>query len=226
MDPAAPRRVVYTVLVGGYETLLDQHVAGRYDTDLIAFTDNPDAVSNTWQIRLIEPEFPLDGNRSSRRPKILTHDYLADYDESLYVDNTVLLTVDPAVIFDRLLPAEASMALFRHSFRADLGAEFETVVKTRRESAWVCDEQREHYSTLDPAVLRQVPYWGGFLLRRHNRPEVRDANDVVVGTRVALLPPRSTLTAVRDEGARPGRGGARPRQPPVGVPRVAADDQA
>jgi hypothetical protein len=174
-DKSVSRRVVYTVLVGGYETLLDQHVAGRYDTDLIAFTDDPDAVSSTWQIKLIEPEFPLDGNRSSRRPKILTHDYLADYDESLYVDNTVLLTVDPAMIFDRLLPPDAAMALFRHSFRSDLLAEFETVVKTRRESAWVCDEQREHYAALAPAVLQQAPYWGGFLLRRHNRPEVRAA---------------------------------------------------
>ena len=169
------RRVVYTVLVSGYETLLDQHVAGRYDTDLIAFTDNPDVVSSTWQIRLIESQFPLDGNRSSRRPKILAHEYLADYDESLYIDNTVLLTVDPAQIFDRLLPPDAAMALFQHSFRSDLLAEFETVVKTRRESAWICDEQREHYAALAPAVLHQVPYWGGFLLRRHNRPAVRAA---------------------------------------------------
>src|SRR5436190_13933362 len=86
------RRVVYTVLMGGYEPLLEQHVAARFDTDLVCFTDDPALASPTWQIRLVEPSLPSDSGRSSRRPKILAHEYLPDYDESIYVDNSVLLT--------------------------------------------------------------------------------------------------------------------------------------
>src|SRR5205823_4573179 len=49
------RRVVYTVLMGRYEPLLEQHVASHFDTDLVCFTDDGDASSATWEIRHVEP---------------------------------------------------------------------------------------------------------------------------------------------------------------------------
>lgn len=175
----ASRRVVYTALTGSYETLLDQPVAALYnDVDLICFTDDPGLTSKTWQVRPIEISFPLDSNRSSRRPKILAHEYLADYDESLYIDNAVLLTVAPDVLFDEWLPAHAPMALLRHSFRATLRAEFDAVVAEGRDAAWICDEQREHYARGHPDTMAGPALWGGLLLRRHNDPAVHSAMSI------------------------------------------------
>jgi hypothetical protein len=163
------------VLVGGYETLLEQHVAGRHDTDLVCFTDDPDARSDTWQIRHLPTRFPLDQNRSSRRPKLLAHEYLAEYDESLYIDNSTLLLVDPGAIFDALLPADESMAVLRHSFRPTLRDEFAAVIEQRRDAAWICEEQLAHYEQIAPGLLERPPLWGGLLLRRHHVPQVREA---------------------------------------------------
>jgi hypothetical protein len=165
---------VYTVLVGGYETLLEQHFAAAADTDLVCFTDDPTLTSTSWQIRRLTPRFPLDPNRSSRRPKILAHDYLADYDESLYIDNNVLLLVDPDAVFDALLGDEP-MAVLRHSFRGTLAGEFAAVVDQGKDAAWLCEEQRTHYERTHPELLSGPPYWGGLLLRRHHDPAVRGA---------------------------------------------------
>jgi hypothetical protein len=95
------RRCIYAVLVGGYEALLEQPVAAVSGIDLLCFTDDVTQTSETWQIRPYRPVLEADLPRSSRRPKILAHEYLQDYDVSLYIDNSVLLTSDPAQTFDR-----------------------------------------------------------------------------------------------------------------------------
>lgn len=166
------------MLMGGYETLLEQHIAGDSGTDLVCFTDEPAATSKTWQIRHVPPAFPLDSNRSSRRPKILSHLYLDDYDESLYIDNSTLLLVEPDALFDALLPTDVSMAVLRHSFRQRLREEFTAVVDQRRDAAWQCEEQLAHYERTHPELLDRRPLWGGLLLRRHHEPAVRGAMQI------------------------------------------------
>ena len=161
--------------MGRYEPLLEQHVASHFDTDLVCFTDDGDASSATWEIRHVEPWLPSDPARSSRRPKILAHEYLAEYDESIYIDNSVLLTADPERIFEELLPAGCGMAVLAHSFRGALREEFEAVTAYRRDAPWVCGEQLTHYEADDAAALEQQTLWGGLLVRRHNHPAVRRA---------------------------------------------------
>jgi hypothetical protein len=164
--------------MGGYETLLEQHIAGDRGTDLVCFTDEPTATSRTWQIRHVPPAFPLDSNRSSRRPKMLPHLYLDGYDESLYIDNSTLLLVEPDALFDALLPTDASMAVLRHSFRDRLREEFTAVVDQRKDAAWQCEEQLSHYERTHPELLDRPPLWGGLLLRRHHEPAVQGAMQI------------------------------------------------
>lgn len=168
------RRVVYTCLYGGYERLRDQPVSGESSIEFVCFTDDPDATSDTWQIRHAPPPFPADQNRSSRRPKILAHEYLADFDESLYIDNSVLLTAAPERIFAEWLPEGVPMALLAHSFRGPVREEFEAVVASGLDADWLCDEQLEHYEKHVPSALAAVTTWNGILLRRHHDLLVRE----------------------------------------------------
>ena len=170
-----PRRVVYTVLMGGYESLVEQPLGGVQGTDLICFTDSVHLTSGTWHVRRVEPVFPADPNRSSRRPKILAHEYLADYDESLYIDNTVLLTAPADVVFDQLLSATSPMALVRHSERASLREEFAKVVENGLDAEWIVTEQLADYERTASQVLDGPTLWGGILARRHNEPSIRNA---------------------------------------------------
>ena len=173
-----PRRVVYTVLMGGYESLLEQPQAGAQGTDLICFTDDPGTTSETWQLRHVKPVLPADSNRSSRRPKILAHEYLAHYDESLYIDNAVLLTAPADVVFDHMLTSTAPMAVARHSFRGSLREEFEAVVEDGVDAGWVVAEQLGHYERTASHVLAGPTLWGGMLARRHNESAVRNAMQI------------------------------------------------
>ena len=172
------RRCVYTVLTGGYEPLLEQHIARQHDTDLICFTDRDLPAGSGWEARPLELVLPADPSRSSRRPKLLPHQHLADYDASLYIDNSVLLTADPAAMFDAYLPSGVGMAAFAHSWRKTLRDEFAEVVTVGKEASWVCAEQLAHYEATDPQVLAQRPIAGGFLFRRHGDPVVQEAMEL------------------------------------------------
>jgi hypothetical protein len=166
----APKRAVYTALIGGYEDLIEQPTALASDVDFICFTDDPNATSTSWQLRLIKPILPLDMVRSQRDLKIRGHESLSIYDELLYIDNAVVLRQDPSDILERWL-ADGDFALTPHSFREQVFDEFEEVAALKYDDPGRISEQLQHYAELYPDVLSQRPFWNGMFARR-NKPEV------------------------------------------------------
>ncbi|MDO7881125.1 glycosyltransferase domain-containing protein [Salinibacterium soli] len=165
----APKRVVYTAVVGGYEQLNDQPVAKESGTDFVCFTDDPDLRSDTWQLRVIEPRFPLDPIRSARFLKCRGTELLSDYDESLWIDNSVRLKRDPSRLFDDWL-SDADLAVPRHSLRGSVIAEFEAVATLGYDDSARVYEQLIHYTQLNERVLHDVPFWTALIARRHAAP--------------------------------------------------------
>ncbi len=165
------RRCVYTALTGGYESLNEQPVAKASGLPFICFTDNPDIVSETWQIRPLNPIFPADAIRSQREYKLLPHKFLPEFDASLYIDNSVLLTVPPEQVFEKI-PYPSGISLPAHSFRASVEDEFLEVAKDRLDDPARIAEQLDHYRANWPDVLAQKPFWNGILLRDHHNPVV------------------------------------------------------
>jgi hypothetical protein len=74
-------------------------------------------------MRPVEPLFPLDPIRSQRAIKIRPHEYLPDFERSLYVDNSVLLKAEPERILERC-GGTSVFWLPKHSFRETVLAEF------------------------------------------------------------------------------------------------------
>lgn len=167
-----PRMCLYTVLIGGYEDLLEQPVAADSALPFICFTDDPSLVSESWQIRQVDRTLPADPRRSSRLIKILPHRHLSEFDVSLYIDNSVLLTRPPEEVLSRLLPNDARMGLIAHSMRPTVRAEFDQVRAIRYDSAQRLSEQWDHYATIDPALLDERLLWTGMLARTHHDPQV------------------------------------------------------
>jgi hypothetical protein len=159
---------VYTVLLGGYEALNEQPIAADSGIPFICFTDNSDLRSDSWQIRHIEPVLACDLVRSQRWPKLRPHALLGEFDASIYIDNTVILTKPPAEIWAALVPDDASLALLRHSHRDTVAGEFSVVRAQGLDEPGRIDEQLEHYMTTAPEVLATPPHWGAILLRRHD----------------------------------------------------------
>ena len=169
------RFCVYTSLFGEYEELNEQSVANESGVDFVCFTDNPDLTSETWKIINKKPLLPFDPARSSRVVKICPHRFLSEYDVSLYIDNSVKLKVKPEVIFEELYTATHDMILFQHSFRETVLDEYDEVLRVDYDKPNVVFEQLNAYSLISRDIFAQKPFWGGFLIRQHNKEKVLQA---------------------------------------------------
>lgn len=164
---SASRRVAYTILLGGYEELLPQPAIRSSGIDTVCFTDNPELSSEDWTVRLITPRYPGDIVRSQREIKTRVGRYLAEYGESLYLDNTVLLKRPPEEILDAWL-ADEDIVLNAHSFRERLIDEFDEVVRLNYDDAVRVHEQLWDYACAAPELLDERPLWTGLMARRHS----------------------------------------------------------
>ncbi len=168
------RRVLFTVVTGKYEVLNELEISDPA-VHGICFTDSPDLVSSTWEVVQFTPSFAGDPIRSQRLIKILGHPRLDAYDEWLYVDNTVRVTVAPSVILDEWLNS-ADLAIPSHSHRASTREEFAVVQGDDLDSYERIEEQLQHYQETFAATLEERPLWTGMIARRPT-PLVREWAD-------------------------------------------------
>jgi hypothetical protein len=171
--PPQPKRlVVYTCLFGRYEPLNEQPIAKSSKVDFVCLTDREDLTSETWEIRKIET-LGLDGARESRRPKLLPELFFPDYEASIYIDNSVVLTVEPERIATELLtPSSTGFVCFRHPDRDCIYEEAEVICQGAVDDEVRVREQMDFYlSKGHPAHAGLIA--GTFLLRRHGSPVPR-----------------------------------------------------
>lgn len=172
MATTPPRRAVYTALIGEYEELNEQPIAGRSDVPFICLTDSPSLRSDTWQVHVVEPLMPSDPIRSARALKLLGHPLVDAVDETLWIDNSVVLRVPPEEILDEWLEG-ADFASPLHSYRSRLIDEFDAVVQAGFDDPARVYEQARHYVDEHPTVLQTEPLWTAILARR-NTPVVSE----------------------------------------------------
>lgn len=164
------RHVVYTVVTGNFGICEDVFPDTSTDFDKICFTDNPDIRSDTWQIIQLESG-GLDPHRESRRPKILPHRYLANYEYSLYIDSSLQFQIPPQAIFALYTTDDhPSLQVFRHP-RNCIYDEAEAVIQLGYDRETRVREQIDFYQEAGFPKQNGL-ITGGFLLRRHNDPEL------------------------------------------------------
>lgn len=162
------KRLIYTALIGDYEQFQGPTLDVNENTDLVCFTDNPNLRSDHWKIKVVTPRFPQDNIRSARYLKIQGPKFNVEYDESLWIDNTVLLKKSPESLFEKYL-TDHDMALPRHSYRTSVAAEFDAVDASGFDDVNRIYEQMLHYIKINPGTLDEKPYWTAILLRKHNQ---------------------------------------------------------
>lgn len=198
------RIVVYTSITGGKDSL--KAPRSEDDVDWILFTDHLDAPMGTaWEGRPACKLF-ADPRRNSRAHKLLAHQYLAEYDYSLWIDGSIRLLASPRDLVDTYLH-DADVALFRHPERDCLYAEATVCADAGHDDAEVLAAQVAAYRRAghpEGAGLNEC----AVILRRHNarvaafddawwseycRHSCRDQVSVnyvlrARGVRIALLP--------------------------------------
>jgi hypothetical protein len=174
-DPASV--CVYTALIGQYEDLNEQPVRARSAMRFICITDDPRLSSDSWEIRLIQPVFPMDPIRSQRDVKLRPHVHLPEFEGSIYIDNSVVLTEPPEALW-ALRPSGTALAQPRHSGRESVMDEFLEVSRLGFDDQTRIFEQLNHYLLNDPEVLEQRPFWSAILLRDHRDARLRRTMDI------------------------------------------------
>src|SRR5688572_9926129 len=92
---------VFTTLIGNYESLRDQSVSAKSSIPFVCLTDDLELRSDTWEIRGVETLFAIDPVRSQRTLKLRPFDHLAEFDCSLYIDNSVSLIEPPEHLIEQ-----------------------------------------------------------------------------------------------------------------------------
>lgn len=178
----APRRIaVYTAIFGKKDDLHDPKVVPP-NCDFICFTDQP-LCSRVWRVQNVAPPVPGDPTRSARKYKILAHEFLPEYDTSVWVDGNVLVRGDVNELVAKYL-REANMAVWDHAQSRDF-----PLRSVAEGKALLVQMAKDGKPQDDPTVIsRQYEayekegfpddgglLWSLVLLRRHNAPDVREA---------------------------------------------------
>ena len=159
---------VYTVIVDEYDELKD-HLVWTPNVDHVLFTNTPGKHGSTESKYIVRPlKRELDATRDSRRPKILPHEYLQDYDVSLYLDATRLIVGD---LWKLLSAAHWHPYSVFGSSRKGVREELDLCVKRNKDVPEIMRTQVYRYFTEGFPQDREVSS-GVILLRRHNNPDV------------------------------------------------------
>jgi hypothetical protein len=165
------RRVVYTCLFGHSE-LFNDFEYERDGIEFICFTDDPELRSDFWKIELL-PRKALDPARAAKKIKSLPHVYLAQYDHSLYIDNTVRLKASPKRLFEEYLaPAKSPLVCFRHHERDCVYDEAKVVLSTGLDTPERVNPQMALYRHLGYPAHNGLAK-STLLLRHHQDPALQ-----------------------------------------------------
>ena len=159
-------RVLYTVLTNAYEQLNELEIEKEENVDYLCYTDSKNLKSNTWQIELFRPKFGNDPIRSQRYLKIAQTPKIKSYQESLYIDNSVILRKPVNKILNDFL-FNSTFTVPLHSFRSTLLDEFKEVSSNKLDDHEKLEEQLQYYEVNYSNILLMKPYWTAIIARKN-----------------------------------------------------------
>jgi len=106
------KNVIYIAIFGSEYYLHDPETK-QDNWDYVCFTDNENFKSDIWDIRIVPKMYG--GARDSKKPKILPHRYLSEYDISIWVDGDVKIIGDVNTLVDAHLDS-TGYAVFNHKY--------------------------------------------------------------------------------------------------------------
>ena len=180
------KKVIYTSIFGS-EYYLHDPIPKMKGWDFLCFTDNPNYKSDFWEVVLIPKIY--DGARDSKKPKILPHEYLQNYEISVWVDGDIKITENIDDLVDKYLK-DKDYAVFNHEFCGISTTGNLNVRKCIYEEAkfikWLGDNHpKKHYKDNLDVINKQIERYrkegypenngqarNTILIRRHNEKHV------------------------------------------------------
>ncbi len=154
---------VYTSITAAKDSLKEPCVRGA--SDFLLFSSDPTRAVPGWDVRAACDLF-TDPRRNSRAPKILAHQYLPDYDYSLWIDGSIRLLASPLDLIANFL-GDTDIALFRHSLRDCVYEEAAVCTELKLEDAGIIAAQMSRYRGVGHPAHGGLCE-NGVILRRHS----------------------------------------------------------
>ncbi len=137
------RGCVYSAIIGNYDDIKDPEYVNP-NLDYILFTDNPNATSDVWQIRLIEDKEGLDNVRLARKIKIMGHEYLKEYDYSIWVDGKFKIIGDLQAYVQEFNEQEPVLC-YNHFVHDCIYLEKEACISKQKDNVELMERQVQRY---------------------------------------------------------------------------------
>ena len=106
------KKVIYTAIFGDQCGLVPQSKIEGFD--FICFTDQPNLQANPWKVVQVKPYDTADFTRSNRQIKILAHQFVGEYETSIYIDANFLIVGNMDSLIQKSLQNH-EMAAFSHA---------------------------------------------------------------------------------------------------------------
>ena len=169
------KKVIYTCITGDYDTVKEP----KFITpgwDYICFTNNPKLTSVNWRIQELPDDHGLDNTRLARRVKILPHEYLKNYDLSIWVDANLTVSCDLDYFTELSLVDGNLLALMTHGQRDCIYDEgHECIKQNKDDSKVILDHLAKYEESEYPHKNGMVQT--GIQIRKHNDETLIDLNE-------------------------------------------------
>lgn len=165
------KTAIYTAIFGNKDCLKPPAKSGGYD--YIVFTDNEQLISDDYIVVNCPPTHD-DPTRNARRYKVLAHQFLPDYQYSLWVDaNIEIGGIDIDGLFSCYLK-NYDIALHKHPLRNCIYDEASRCVEINKDNPSVIQQQMQKYR--DEGYPPQNGLVSTGILYRKHTPQVAQFN--------------------------------------------------
>lgn len=141
--PFEGRGVVYTAITGNYDDVKEPKYMNP-NLDYILFTNNRNITSTKWKVVYIDNPEGLDNVRLARRIKILGHEYLTEYDYSIWVDAKLEIKKDMRDYVEKYRKREP-MLCFVHYIQNCIYQELVVCEALKKDDVTIMRTQIERY---------------------------------------------------------------------------------
>ena len=168
--------VVYTVLVGNYDSLM-QPLTVDERFDYVCFSDDIiEEKVGVWIIRRISFQ-DFDKTRVSRYPKLLPHKVLQKYDYSLYLDANIQITGSELYqVVNSKIDENALICQVPNIFRDCIYKDIEIAYRRRKVDFYGAKRQYRHLKA-DQFPEHYGLFENNVILRKHNDPKVIEISE-------------------------------------------------
>lgn len=141
--PFRGKGVIYSAITGNYDDVKEpKYISDKFDH--ILFTNNPEIKSKVWKVILVDNKEGVDDAKLSKRIKIMGHEYLPEYDYSIWIDGNVMIKGDLSEYIEKYRDREPVLC-FNHHENNCIYREKETCVMLKKDDPEVMEKQVQRY---------------------------------------------------------------------------------